>query len=94
MKIHDFHISQKGLEKMKSKRAMTSIASTIILIGFAAMLGLVVMSWGTSIADSMPDECSKVTLSISTEGNSIMVVPKVNNLVCNDKRLDISEVVK
>lgn len=77
-----------------NKKAISTMTSTILLICFAAMLGLVVMSWGTTIAGAMPNECSKVTLSISREGDSIMVVPKINNLVCNEKRLDISEVIK
>jgi hypothetical protein len=79
---------------MKSKKAMSAIASTVILIGFAAMLGVVIMSWGTDIAENMPNECSKVTLSLATEGDSLMVVPKINNRVCNEKRLDISEVAQ
>jgi hypothetical protein len=80
--------------RIKNKRAMSAMSSTILLIGFAAILGIFIMSWGTKIAGAMPSECSKVTLSIKTEGSSVMVVPKVNSLVCDDKRLDISEVSK
>jgi hypothetical protein len=81
---------------MKSKKAMTPLMSTVFLIGFAAALGLVVMGWGTGVVGEMPvqDQCSKVTLSLSTEGEAIMVIPKINDNPCDDKRIDISEVVK
>jgi hypothetical protein len=79
---------------MMNKKAMSAMVATILLIGFAAVLGLVVMSWGTDVIGEVPDTCSKVSLSISTEGNAIMVVPKINSLLCKDKQLDISEIVK
>ncbi len=79
---------------MRSKKAMSALMSTIILIGFAAMLGFMVMGWGTGMAGQIPNECDKVSLSISLEGESVMVTPKLNNLLCNKQRLDISEIVK
>ena len=79
---------------MKNKKAMAALMSTIILIGFAAMLGFMVMSWGTGMAAQIPNECDKVSLSISTEGETVMVTPKLNSLLCNKQRLDISEIVK
>ena len=75
---------------MNSKRAMSAMVSTILLIGFAAVLGFIVMSWGEDMLGSVPDECSRVTLSISTEGEAIMVIPKINDISCNEKKLDIS----
>jgi hypothetical protein len=82
------------LKILKRKKAMSALVSTVILIGFATMLGFMVMSWGTGMAGQVPNECDKVTLSISTEGDSIMVVPKINNLLCNQQRLDISEILR
>jgi|TARA_B100002003_G_C14063743_1_gene511985 hypothetical protein len=81
---------------MRFKKAMSPLVSTVLLIGFAAILGLVVMGWGTGIVGEMPipDQCSKVTLSLSTEGNAIMVIPKLGDVSCKNKKLDISEIAK
>jgi hypothetical protein len=81
---------------MRSKKAMSPLMSTILLIGFAAILGLVVMGWGTGVVGEIPikDPCSKVTLSLSTEGDSIMVIPKLGDISCKNNKLDISEMVK
>ena len=78
---------------MRSKKAMTALASTILLICFAAVLGIIVMSWGTNIAGKTPDLCSKITLSIAKEGDAINVIPKINNVLCNDKKIDVSGIV-
>jgi membrane glycosyltransferase len=78
---------------MRSNPGISAFASTMILLFLAALLGVVVMSWGTNIAQAMPNDCSKVTLSITTEGDSVMVVPKMNNIACNEKRLDVSEII-
>ena len=77
------------------KKSMSALVSTVLLICFAAMLGIVVMSWGASIIEETPsDECAKVMLSVSTENGAVSIIPKINNILCIDKKLDISELVK
>jgi len=79
---------------MKSKKAMTPLASTVLLICFAAILGLIIMSWGASLANKIPDTCSKVSLTVSKEGEIVSVIPKINDIVCDDKKIDISNALK
>lgn len=79
---------------MRSKKAMAALASTVLLICFAAVLGLIVMSWGTSAVGKLADPCSKVTLSVAKEGNAVNVIPKVNNILCNEKKIDITSIIK
>jgi hypothetical protein len=79
---------------MKSKKGIEALASTVLLICFAAVLGLIIMSWGTNIIGNSPNQCSKVTLSVVKEGNSINVIPKINDVLCNDKKIDVSGIIK
>jgi hypothetical protein len=83
-------------QNRRNKKAMSPLLSTICLISFAAILGLVVMGWGTGVVGEIPiqDPCSKVTLSLSSEEDVIMVIPKIGDISCKNNKLDISEMVK
>ncbi|MBU0629276.1 MAG: hypothetical protein KKC75_08880 [Nanoarchaeota archaeon] len=70
---------------MKSKKAMSPLFSTIILIGFAIALGGVVMSWGKSTYGNYePGKievvCEKLSISLVDYGNNKGVCNKENAL--------------
>jgi len=89
-------IKNRGFFKLffpSGKKAMAALAATVLLICFAAVLGTIVMGWGTNFV-AKADQCSKVTLSVVKEGDAINVIPKVDNVLCNDKKVDISGIIK
>ena len=70
---------------MKSKKAMSPLFSTIILIGFAIALGGVVMSWGKSTYSNYePGKieigCEKVSISLVDYGDNPGICSKENTL--------------
>ncbi|MCK4522153.1 MAG: hypothetical protein KAU20_06265 [Nanoarchaeota archaeon] len=75
---------------MKSRKAMAPLISTVILIVFAAMLGIMVMGWGTIYAESA--DCSSVSLIIEEENGVVRVVPKINNILCDEKSIEVKGV--
>jgi|GEM_PF-6919442 len=79
---------------MKPQKAMTPLSSTVLLLCFAAILGLIIMSWGASMASKIPDTCSKVSLAVLKEGETVSVIPKINDIACNEKKIDISDTLK
>src|SRR3989338_4220507 len=45
-----------------SKRGVSPLIATILLIAFAVALGTVVMSWGLSLGSDSGDSCAKVSI--------------------------------
>jgi len=74
---------------MRHKKGISPLVSTILLIGFASLLGLVVMGWGSTTIDSLPADCSSVSLAVTQIDNSLIVVPKLDTIVCKDQKLEV-----
>ena len=64
-----------------NKRAISPLISTIVLIVFASVLGLVVIGWGSSQVElTFESECEDVSLSIVTIKDIPQVCYKNNEL--------------
>ncbi len=49
---------------LASKRGVSPLIATILLIAFAVALGTVVMNWGLSLSNGSDDPCAKVSLTL------------------------------
>src|SRR3989338_9325373 len=47
-----------------SKKGVSPIIATILLIAFAVALGTVIINWGLSLGSSSDDPCAKVALEL------------------------------
>src|SRR3989344_5413410 len=47
-----------------SKKGVSPLIATILLIAFAVALGTVIMNWGLSLGSSSDDPCAKVALEL------------------------------
>lgn len=80
--------------KKMSKKAMSPLLSTIILIGFAIALGGIVMSWGKSgytVAKPVV-ECKQTSLSLISYGENKGICSKDNKLyfsIQNNGEIDL-----
>ncbi len=87
--------------KMKltnSKKGVSPLITTILMIAFAVALGVVVMNWGKTTADKIQYECpEEVQISIAQIGQKSQIcIDSVNNqfqfTIHNGPKEDISKI--
>ena len=77
---------------MNGKRGLSPLIATVLLIGFAVALGVMIMSLTQPIKEGSCDDVNFKTVSFCREGTKIIPLDGEGKTACRDLAIDIDKI--